>query len=114
MKTEDRIQQEIVQKYRNTFCLAHHSPRCIVYHIPNQNQQHLVKIGVLSGVADLEIIHATKLNPIGTHLYFEVKTSSGTQTDAQKAFQSQIEALGGKYYLVRSVEEFWGVIMALP
>lgn len=105
-KQEDRIQQECVAVYRNNYCLKHHVPRCMIYHVPNQNQQQLMSIGVLSGVSDLVVIHSAREGQPGTHYYFEVKTPTGTQSDAQKAFKMRIEALGYKYYLVRSVEEF--------
>lgn len=107
MNTEDRIQQECVMRYRNEYCREGCTPRCIIFHVPNQNQQHLIGIGVLSGVADLIVVHATQSHPNGTHYYFEVKTPVGIQSPAQVKFQANIEALGYEYILVRSLEEFW-------
>lgn len=41
----------------------------------------------------------------GKLLAFECKTGKGKQTPGQKAFQSVVEAYGGRYYEVRSVDE---------
>ncbi len=112
-KQEDRIQQEMVMRYNNTYCREGCIPRCMIYHVPNQNQQHLVGIGVLPGVGDLVVIHATHTHPIGVHYYFEVKTPMGKQSPAQESFQSRIEALGYKYMLVRTMDEFWYYIQEI-
>ena len=99
MKTEDRIQQEIVQYYQNKYCLKHHNPRCLIAHVPNQNQQHLVRIGVLTGFSDLILIH------FGEVLFVEVKTEKGTQSEKQIEFQERVEKNGFKYFIARSVKD---------
>lgn len=109
MKTEDRIQQEIVIWYTNNYCLSHHNPQCLIAHIPNEGQQRLVGVGVLPGFSDLIVIHATQHAP-PTTVYFEVKTPTGTQSPAQKKFQARITTLGFQYHIVRSLEEFANVV----
>lgn len=106
---ENRIQQSIVIWFTNTYCLAHHTPRSLILHIPNQNQHHLTGMGVLAGASDLIVIHAPSLS----HLWVEVKDHKGTQSDAQKAFQKRIEALGYRYVLCRSLASFQAVIWGL-
>jgi len=41
----------------------------------------------------------------GKFIGFEVKTKTGRQRGTQKEAQKKIEKVGGKYYLVRSVDE---------
>ena len=36
-KTEAKIQQEIYAYFNNTFCLKHHTPRCIIFSVPNDS-----------------------------------------------------------------------------
>lgn len=105
MKTEARIQQEIVMWYKNNFCLNHNNPQHIIFSVPNESKskrETLQKkaIGMMSGVSDLIIIRPKEV------LFVEVKTPTGTQSKSQKIFQKIVKTLGFNYYLVRSLEEF--------
>jgi hypothetical protein len=53
----------------------------------------------ISGVADLFAIKN------GAQYWIEVKSQKGTQSANQKDFQQNIEAHGGKYLLVKSIQE---------
>jgi len=54
------------------------------------------------GMAD---IHATiVVGNIPVSVWFEVKTKKGKLSPNQKAFQESVEAAGGFYYVVRSIE----------
>jgi len=56
------------------------------------------------GMAD---IHATiVVGNIPVSVWFEVKTKKGRLSPNQKAFQESVEAAGGYYYVVRSIDEF--------
>lgn len=79
--SEAAIQQSIVRWYQNTYCLQHHSPRCMIFSIPNEGlfeasnmslPAHLRKVfkqflkrllfkligtGLYPGVGDLCVIH---------------------------------------------------------
>ena len=112
-KQEDRIQQEIVMDYNNTYCRVDCIPRCLIFHIPNQNQYNLVSIGVLAGVSDLIIVHQQRPTRKGVHIYMEVKTPTGTQSPKQIAFMQRIIALGYEYYIVRSKEDARVIIQAV-
>lgn len=109
MKTEDKIQQEIVMWYRNTYCLKNHNPRNLIFSVPNDSkdakeQMRKIATGLYAGVSDLIIIHFGKV------LFVEVKNDKGRQSDKQKDFQQLIEAQGFKYYLVRSLEQLKQII----
>lgn len=111
--TEARIQQQCFIHYQNTYCLPQHKPRCIIWHVANENAQRLMSIGLLAGVSDLVIIHAIEGMTQGVHVYIEVKTPKGKQSPAQVDFMRRIEALGYEYHVVRSVESFVELISLL-
>jgi len=114
MQSESKVQQQCVQWYNNTYCLVHHNPRGLIFHIPNQNQYKLTNIGVLAGVSDLIIILPTKPNEAtGQLIFVEVKDNTGKQSDKQRAFECRIDALGYTYAVVRSLEEFKQLIKKL-
>jgi hypothetical protein len=46
----------------------------------------------------------------GKVLFVEVKNEKGKQSPKQKIFQSQVENLGFKYYLVRNLKDFKEII----
>ena len=63
--------------------------------------------GMVNGVADMILLLPNK----GFHcLCIENKTKTGRQTPDQKLFQRAIEDQGGKYVIVRSIEQFVKVI----
>lgn len=103
--TESKIQQLIVQYYRNNFCLNHHVPQHVILSVPNEGKSKMETIrkkaiGMMSGVSDLIIITDKWI------IFVEVKTEKGIQSESQKRFQSIVEALGYEYLLVRSLEDF--------
>ena len=105
MKTESKIQQEIVIFYKNSYCLNHHTPQHAIFSVPNEGRSKIETlqkkaIGMMSGVSDLIILRP------GEVIFVEVKTPIGSQSPSQKIFQSIVEALGFRYLLVRSLEDF--------
>lgn len=124
-KSESRIQQELVQWYRNNFCLAHHSPRCLILSIPNENNPRKAQTGAYAGASDLLIIHVVNKNSIRV-IFAEIKTEEGMLSDAQEGFQEHITSMAEflnkfeidgikihtlEYHVVRSLEEFKSIII---
>lgn len=74
-------------------------------HANNNNSENAIKgsfnmsIGVVPGVADMEYVTN------GTVIFIEWKSSTGTQSQAQKDFQAKVESQGFKYVILRTVEE---------
>ena len=67
----------------------------------NKYEQMIAKsTGLVSGVADLNMVYN------GTFYGIEVKTETGRQTPAQKEWQKTIEQQGGKYFIIRTEDEF--------
>lgn len=112
--SENAIQAAIVRYYNNTYCLLHHSPRCMILSIPNggtRNAREAVTMkstGLLPGASDLIVLHYHHL------IWCEVKTETGRQSTEQRLFQQRVEALGYIYWLVRSNLEFQEKISNLP
>lgn len=105
MYSESKIQQQIIQFYRNTYCLKHHTPRCVIFSVPNESkskQETLQKmaIGMMPGVSDVVIVREREV------IFVEVKTPTGRQSPSQKEFQNAVESLGFRYLLVRGLEDF--------
>ena len=59
--------------------------------------------GVMAGVADLFL---SIPNAQYHGLYIEIKTATGTQSKSQRIFQQRVEAMGYRYAVVRSFEQF--------
>jgi len=109
MKTEARVQQEIVMWFRNTYCRATNNPRCQIFSVPNERsntkeQMRMLATGLLSGVSDLIVMLP------GEVLFVEVKDAVGRQSAKQMDFQERAESLGFEYFLVRSLEDFQKII----
>ena len=56
-------------------------------------------LGCHRGIADLYVIKN------GINVWVEVKTEKGNQTAEQKVFESNIKASGGRYFVIRSLDE---------
>lgn len=105
IQSESKIQQSIFKWYHNSFCLKHHDPQNIIFSVPNESsnvkeQMYKKSLGLIAGVSDLIVITQTEV------IFVEVKTQTGRQSKTQKEFQFKVEALGYKYLLVRSLEDF--------
>lgn len=64
-------------------------------------------MGAKAGTAD-----KTVCLPGGHFAGLEVKSATGTQTDAQKRWQARVEGLGGLYILARSVADVRTALVA--
>ena len=102
---ESSLQTQCVKWFRYQY------PNFVIYAVPNggsrnvREAQRLKSEGVLAGVADLTI-----LLPQGKSLYIEMKVKGNRQTPNQKEFQQKAEALGHKYYVCYSFEDFEKVV----
>lgn len=112
-KSEDQLQAEIVTWFTNNYCLKHHSPRSIIFSVPNGGFRHKIEAmklkatGMMPGVSDLIIIHRSKI-------YFcELKTDSGILSPAQKEFNLRLAENGFQNFIFRSLSEFKEFIVSL-
>jgi hypothetical protein len=85
----------------------------ILFAVPNGGKRspaqgaRLKKMGVLAGVSDLILITqgATDFIEVKLRKSWLVKSDT-TQSDSQKRFEERLTALGGRYWVVRSLEEY--------
>ena len=107
MYLEDRLQVSC----RYWFDAQYPKYRILLHHSPNEGL--LVKssrdgakrkaMGVRAGFPDFIFLLPNKEYP---YLAVELKTEKGRQSDSQKEYQKVVESVGGKYVIVRSIEEF--------
>lgn len=78
-----------------------------IKHYLQHNGWFVVKIhqslGSYKGIADLYALKD------GKHVWIEVKTVRGRQSEPQWYFQRDIEVYGGKYIIARSIEDVMGL-----
>lgn len=91
---EARIQARCHKWFTNAYCLQHHNPRSLGFAVPNENQHRLIAQGVVGGVADYIALHRGRL------IFVEFKAYSGSQSPAQKKFESHVVELGYEYALM--------------
>lgn len=108
-QSESRIQQEIVRWFKNNYCLRHHSLRCIIQSVPNESkskQETLVKLsmGMLPGASDLLVVLP------GVVLFVEVKRPGEKPRENQREYRDTVTALGFRYDVVTSLDEFQQLI----
>jgi hypothetical protein len=86
--------------------------RHLIFHVPNERRgdigaiMHFKRMGVRPGVADYLMF--TNRNAA-----IEIKDDKGKQRKGQEKFQRDWESLGHLYFVVRTLEEFQGIVTAL-
>lgn len=106
---ENKIQQDCVIWFNNTYCLKFHDPRFVIMSVPNEGEnayeiKRKVDRGMLKGASDLIVITNKEV------IFFEVKTPTGVQSDNQKDFEDRVNKLGHKYFMFRSLKEFQDIV----
>lgn len=102
---EQDMQIRCVKYFRVTY--PHFA--CLLFHPKNEEAGGRTRAviakaeGVQAGVADLMLLVPT---PDYIGLAIEMKDKRGRQSEKQKIFQRYFEAVGGKYIIPRSYEEF--------
>lgn len=91
------------------FRLQHPRLARLLFSVPNGGYRNRVTAammkaeGAMAGVADLLLLYPSN----GYHgLCIEMKTAKGRQQDTQKSWQREVEAVGYKYVICRSVDDF--------
>lgn len=95
------------------FRLQYPSIAPLLFSVPNGGRRDAVTgailkaEGAVAGVSDLLLLFS---NGVHHGLCIEMKTEKGKQSDAQKEWQKAVEAVGYKYAVVRSFEQFADLI----
>jgi len=86
--------------------------RHLIFHIPNERRggigaiMHFKRMGVRPGVADYLMF-------TNRSVAIELKDDKNKQRKGQEEFQRNWERLGHLYFVVRTLEEFQGIVTAL-
>ncbi|MDZ7876091.1 MAG: VRR-NUC domain-containing protein [Saprospiraceae bacterium] len=89
-------------------------PKEVIFAIPNGGKRdereaaRLKAEGVLSGVADLQIL--SNANSDAKGLFIEMKTKNGRQSDAQQRFEIEATQRGYNYAVARNLDEFIKIV----
>lgn len=96
------IQESAVAWFRYTY------PDYLMFSVPMEatyrNKYYFEGIGSMAGVSDTVVILP------GKTLFVEFKSAKGRQSPDQKEFENKLKALGGQYYIMKSLEEFQELI----
>lgn len=87
--------------------------KLLIFHVPNERRggigtvMHFKRLGVRPGVADYLLFG------LGRDAAIELKDDDGELSTSQLVFQGRWEAAGKLYFVVRTLEEFQGVVQGL-
>lgn len=105
---EDRIQYDCYMWFHDTYPELR---GLLCYNLNNSRNKIQAMMdkgkGLQKGRADMVFYYK------GVATMIELKILTGTQEPDQKIWQAKIEAAGFKYHLVRSLEEFQKIILAI-
>lgn len=108
---EDKLQMQCKYwfdcQYPKLKLLLHHSPNEGKLMQHDRDGAKRKAMGVRAGFPDFIFLHPNKYN---SYLAIELKSAKGRQTEHQKEYQEAVERSGGKYALVRSLDEFISVM----
>ena len=99
---ESNIQIACVRWFR----YAYPEPRYLICTFPNGGSRNIVTASILkaegsrAGMPDLAIFTANKC------FFVEMKAKAGRQSEHQKEIEKILTAMGYKYYICRSFDEF--------
>lgn len=90
-------------QYPKLALLLHHSPNEGLLLKHDRDGAKRKAMGMRAGFPDFIFLHPNKFY---AYLALELKSAKGRQTEHQKEYQQAVEQNGGKYVIIRTVEEF--------
>jgi hypothetical protein len=102
---EHKLQKFCVRWFR----MQYPELKNLLFAVPNGGRRDeltgakLKEEGATPGVSDLILL---KSNKKYSTLCIEMKTKVGRQSESQKKWQKEVESVGNKYVVCRSIEEF--------
>jgi len=90
-------------QYPDYALLLHHSPNEGKLMQHDRDGAKRKAMGMRAGFPDFIFLLPNKSFPF---LAMELKSDKGRQTEHQKEYQHKVEEAGGKYVIIRSLEEF--------
>ena len=106
--TEHQLQAKMVAAFNRK--AKPHQRRLLSHNHNNAptkaEQARLTRLGITPGRPDLTLYAGN----MGRTVMIEVKTPTGSQSKAQKAYQEAVEKAGYPYYIVRTVDDFMRIV----
>lgn len=87
--------------------LLHHSPNEGLLMRHDRDGAKRKAMGMRPGFPDFILLVPNKVYPF---LAVELKSEKGRQSEHQKEYQQALERVGGKYVIIRSLDEFMAVV----
>jgi len=94
-------------QYPDYALLLHHSPNEGKLMQHDRDGAKRKAMGMRAGFPDFIFLKPNRFYP---YLAIELKSAKGRQTQHQKEYQEAVEGNGGKYVIVRSLDDFIAVI----
>ena len=94
-------------QYPNLKILLHHSPNEGKLFEKDRDGAKRKAMGMRAGFPDFIFL---KPNKVYSYLAIELKSEHGYQSNNQKEYQKAVEAAGGKYVIIRTLDEFMTLI----
>lgn len=110
-KYRSHREDDLQKSCRKWFDLQHPRYRQLMHHSPNEGEliggskagAKRKDMGVRAGFPDFIFLLPNGYYP---YLCLELKTKEGRQSDSQKEFQRKVEEVGGKYVVIRTLDDF--------
>lgn len=110
---EDRLQIDCKYwfdcQYPQYKLLLHHSPNEGLLLQHDRDGAKRKAMGMRAGFPDFIFLLPNKDYP---YLAMELKSEKGRQSDYQKEYQQAVEHVGGKYVIIRTLDEFMDTVKA--
>lgn len=110
---EDRLQIDCKYwfdcQYPQYKLLLHHSPNEGLLLQHDRDGAKRKAMGMRAGFPDFIFLLPNKDYP---YLAMELKSEKGRQSDHQKEYQQAVEHVGGKYVIIRTLDEFMDTVKA--
>lgn len=123
--SEESLQNKAVIWFNNNYCLKHHTPRLMLFTVPNEIAMKvggiLLSIGVSNTIVDKVVaivsssmksvgllpgVSDTVIVGNGRVFFVEFKLPTNYQQDNQKEFESRVTSLGHTYVVIKSLDQF--------
>lgn len=98
---ESYLQQNCVKWFKLAY------PHELILSIPNEGirsaktASRMKAEGLMSGVADLQVIRAGEMP-----LFIEMKYGNNTQSPSQKEFEKRVKTIGCRYVICKTIDNF--------
>lgn len=103
VRSTEKETQKACLDYLEALRLFHYRNNSGAMALESKGMRRFVRFGA-AGSPDIIVVIK------GRYIGFEIKDVKGKQSESQVAFQEQLERAGGAYHVIRSIDDFIGII----